>query len=43
MFRSTNSTSLGVLIRDWRGAVIGALSMRVPLPQTVAEVESLAC
>ena len=31
------------MIRDWRGAVIGALSMRVSLPQTVAEVEILAC
>ena len=32
-----------MVIQGWRGAVIEALSMRVPLPQTIAEVESLAC
>ena len=32
-----------MVIRDWQGAVIGALSVRIPLPQTVAEVEILAC
>ena len=32
-----------MVIRDWRGAVIGALSMRISLPQIVAEVEILAC
>ena len=43
VFRSCSAASLGVLIRNWRGAVIGALSMRVPLPQSVADVEALAC
>ncbi|XP_050278031.1 uncharacterized protein LOC126719535 [Quercus robur] len=43
VFQSTNSAALGVVIRDWQGAVIGALSVRIPLPQTVAEVEILAC
>ena len=32
-----------MVIRDWRGVVIGALSMRISLPQTVAKVEILAC
>nr|XP_023910596.1 uncharacterized protein LOC112022259 [Quercus suber] len=38
-----HSASLGVIIRDNNGAVIGALSARVPLPQSVAMVEALAC
>ena len=33
MFKSTNSASLGVIIRDTNGTVISALSARVPLPQ----------
>ena len=32
-----------MVIRDTNGAVIGALSARVPLPQSVAMVEALAC
>lgn len=32
-----------MVIQDWRGAIIRALSMHVPLPQTIVEVESLAC
>ena len=32
-----------MVIRDWQGAVISALSVRIPLPQTVAEVEILEC
>ena len=43
LFKSTNSVGLGVVIRDTNGAVIGALSARVPLPQSVAMVEALAC
>ena len=31
------------MIRDWRGAIIGALLMRISLPQIVVEVEILAC
>ncbi|XP_075663115.1 uncharacterized protein LOC142632627 [Castanea sativa] len=34
---------MGVIIRDWRGEAIGALSMSVPAAQTVAELEALAC
>ena len=43
LFSSTNAASLGVVIRDNVGAVIGALSMCIPLPQLVATVETLAC
>ena len=43
LFKSTNSVGLGVVIRDTNDAVIGALSARVPLPQSVAMVEALAC
>ena len=32
-----------MIIRDTNGAVIGALSARVPLPQSMAMVEALAC
>ena len=43
LFSSTNAAGLGVVIRDNVGAVIGALSMRISLPQLVATVETLAC
>nr|POE88860.1 hypothetical protein CFP56_37397 [Quercus suber] len=43
LFKSTNSTGLGVIIRDTNVAVMGALSARVPLLQSVAMVEALAC
>ena len=43
LFSSTDAAGLGVVIRDNVGAVIGALSMRIPLPQSVATVETLAC
>ena len=32
-----------MIIKDTNGVVIGALSARVPLPQSVAMVEALAC
>ena len=34
---------MGVVIHDNVGAAIGALSMRIPLPQSVAMVETLGC
>ena len=43
LFKSSNSARLGVIIRDTNGVVIGVLSARVPLPQSVALVEALAC
>ena len=42
-FSSSNSTSIGVIVRDCVGEAIGALSMTIPLPQLVADVEALAC
>ena len=43
VFKSSNLASIGVIIRDWRGEAIGALSMPIPLTQTVNELEALAC
>ncbi|KAL0009439.1 hypothetical protein SO802_010941 [Lithocarpus litseifolius] len=43
LFKSTDLACLGMIIRDTNGTVIGALSARVPLPQSVAMVEALAC
>ena len=34
---------LGVIVSDWRGEAIGALSTSVPAAQTVVELEALAC
>ena len=39
----TDAAGLGVAIRDSSGEVIGDMSQRVPLPQTVVKVEALAC
>ena len=43
VFRSCSAAGLGVVIHDWHGAVIGALLTRVPLPQSVVDVEALDC
>ena len=43
VFNSINVARIGVVVRDFRGDVVGALSMRIPLPQIVTEVEILAC
>ena len=32
-----------MIVWDWRGEAIGALSMSVPTAQTVVELEALAC
>ena len=32
-----------MVIRDHRGEIIGSLSLRIPLPPTVAKVEALTC
>ena len=34
---------LGVIVWEWRGEAIGALSTSVPAAQTVVELEALAC
>ncbi|XP_075658588.1 uncharacterized protein LOC142628359 [Castanea sativa] len=43
IFSASNSTGLGVMMRDCAGEAIGALSMPIPLPQSIADVEALAC
>ena len=43
VFNNINTAGIGVVIRDSNATVIGALSRRIPLPQTVEEVEALAC
>ena len=43
VFKSENLAGLGVIIRDWCGEAIGALTTLVPLAQTVAQLEGLAC
>ena len=43
VFKSENRAGLGVVIRDWCGEAIGALTTSVPLAQTVVQLEALAC
>lgn len=43
VFKATNSASIGVIIRGCDGEVIGALSLPIPLSQSVDELEALAC
>ena len=43
VFSNIDAAGIGVVIRDSNAEVIGALSRRIPLPQTVEEVEALAC
>ena len=43
VFNSLNLAGIGVIARDWRGAVIGVLPMPIPLTQSVNEVETIAC
>ena len=43
VFNSLNLASIGVIARDWHGAVIGALSMPISLTHSVSEVEAIAC
>ena len=43
VFNNSNSTGVGVIIRDSNGEVIAAMFERILLPTTVMEVEMLAC
>ena len=43
VFKSSNTAGLGVVIRDCQGDILGAMSVRVPLPHSVLEVEAFAC
>ena len=42
IFEHCNFARLGVVVRDYTGAVIGALCQRIPLPQSVEHAEALA-
>lgn len=42
LFEHYNSAGLGVVVRDCTGAMIGALSQRILLPQSVEHSEALA-
>ncbi|XP_065636962.1 uncharacterized protein LOC136070657 [Quercus suber] len=42
-FRSTNSAGIGVIVHDFAREVIGALSLLISMPQSVATAEALAC
>ncbi|KAF3947019.1 hypothetical protein CMV_026791 [Castanea mollissima] len=43
VFKSCNQAGIGVIIWDWRGEAIGALSMLVLAAQSIVELEALAC
>ena len=43
LIKHNDAAGLGVIIHDVNGAIIGALSMRIPLPHSVATAEALAC
>ena len=43
VFKSLNLAGIEVVIRDWRGDVVAALSMPTALASTVADLEALAC
>nr|POE55393.1 putative ribonuclease h protein [Quercus suber] len=43
LFSDLGTAGLGVVIRDWRGQVVGALAERIPIPKSAATVKALAC
>ena len=43
VFQSSNEAGIRVVIHDHRGEIIGSLSLCIPLPPTITEVEALAC
>ena len=43
VFKSSSSAGIGVIIRDGMGEAIGALIMPIPLANSVATMEALAC
>ena len=42
IFGATNSSGIGVIIRDWRGQAVGALSVAVSLANSVLDMEAVA-
>ena len=43
VFKEPNLAGIGVITHDWRGEVIAALSMPIPLSHNVNELKALAC
>lgn len=43
VFKNSNLAGIGVIVRDWRGVALGALSMPTLLSSSVADMEALAC
>ena len=43
IFKASNSAGVGVIILDWGGQAIGALSMSMPLANSAPDMEALAC
>ena len=43
VFRDLNKAGLGVIVCEFDAAVLGTLSSSIPLAQSVANVEALAC
>lgn len=43
VFRKLHRAGIGVIVHDWNGAALGALSSSIPLAQSVADVEALEC
>ena len=40
VFKPSNSASIGVIARNWRGEAIGALSLPIPWSLSVADMEA---
>ena len=43
IFNHSNSIGLGVIVRDWCGISLGAMSMHTSLASSIADMEALAC
>ena len=43
VFKATNTAGIGIVVRNWHGAALAALSMPAPLSMSVANLEALAC
>ena len=43
VFKASNTAGIGVIARDWRGEVIGALSQSILASHSVAYMEAQAC
>lgn len=43
MYRASSRAGIGIIARDSEGVALGALSSSIPLAQSMADVEALAC